>query len=238
MGCHGIRESPGRAVVSQPRLLDLFCCEGGAAVGYAKAGLDVFGVDLEADALIRYPFPSYCGDALEYLAAHGSEFDAIHASPPCQAHTTMSNKHRGKGGKADEWPDLIGPTRELLIASGKPWVLENVAGARGEMVNPFTLHGGMFGLRVDRPRLFDSNILVLTPAAQRCVNPIGVYGKAHDGRLLWRRKDGSEQRAAASLEEAQAAMGMPWASWRGCAEAIPPAYTEFIGAELLAQVAA
>lgn len=220
----------------RPRLLDLFCCEGGAGTGYARAGFDVFGVDLDVDALSRYPFPSIEADALTYLAEFAGNFDAIHASPPCQGFTTMSNKHRGKGTKADEWPDLIGPTRELLIASGKPWVLENVAGARVEMTNPFTLHGGMFGLRVHRPRLFDSNLLILTPQAEPTRDPIGVYGKAHDGRLLFTRKDGTEQRAAASLEEAQAAMGMPWASWRGCAEAIPPAYTEFIGEQLLTHV--
>lgn len=219
----------------RPRLLDLFCCEGGAAMGYHRAGFDVFGVDLDVEALSRYPFRSVQADALEYLAAHGGEFDAIHASPPCQGYTTMSNKHRGKGTKADEWPDLIGPTRDLLAKSGAVWVLENVAGARVEMVNPFTLHGGMFGMRVHRPRLFDSNVLVMVPAAPPATNPLAVYGKL-DGRLIWRRKDGSEQRAPKTLEEAQEAMGMPWASWRGCAEAIPPAYTEFIGSQLIAHL--
>lgn len=221
----------------KPRLLDGCCCEGGAGTGYARAGFAVFGVDSDPDALTRYPFPSIECDALEFIAEHGHEFDAIHVSPPCQARTTMSNRWRGKGGVADEHVNLIGPTRDLLIASGKPWVLENVVGARRDLPNAFILHGGMFGLRVDRPRLFESNVLILTPAgAGRAVDPIGVYGKHHDGRLLFRRADGTEQRAASSLEEAREAMGMPWASWRGCAEAIPPAYTEFIGQQLLRAV--
>lgn len=220
------------------RLLDLFCCEGIGGSGYAAAGFDVTGVDIDADALSRNPFRTFLADALKFVAEHGTEYDAIHASPPCQAHTTMSNKHRGKGTKADEWPDLIAPTRAALIATGRPWVLENVAGARRQMLNPVTLHGGMFGLQVDRPRLFDSNILILKPPdAPRAVDPIGVYGNAPDGRRLFTRADGSNQYAAKSLEQARALMDAPWASWRGCAEAIPPAYTEFIGNQLIEHLA-
>lgn len=219
----------------RPRLLDLFCGQGGAAAGYHRAGFDVVGVDIVPQP--RYPFEFVEADALEYLTEHGREFDATHASPPCQGFTTMSNRWRGQGGAADQWPDLIAPTRRLLIATGSPWVLENVAGARSSLVNPFILHGGMFGLAVDRSRLFESPIAVLIPQAPRAKNPVGVYGAHHDGRRLFTRADGSEQRAARSLEEAQAAMGMPWADWDGCREAIPPAYTEFIGEQLLAALA-
>ena len=223
--------------MTRPRLLDLFCCQGGASTGYHRAGFDVVGIDRSPQPL--YPFPFVQADALEFLREHSGEFDAIHASPPCQASTTMSNRHRGKGGKADEHVSLIVPTREALIASGLPWVLENVPGARAEMVNPVTLHGAMFGLRVDRPRLFDSNLLILSPGrVQRTTDPVGVYGKAHDGRRLFTRADGSNQYAAASLAEAREAMGMPWADWNGCREAIPPAYTEYIGLQLLDHVRA
>jgi DNA (cytosine-5)-methyltransferase 1 len=204
-------------------------------MGYHRAGFDVVGVDVSPQP--RYPFEFRQADALEFVAEHGCEFDAIHASPPCQAHTTMSNRWRGAGGKADGWVNLIGPTRDRLTASGKPWVLENVPGARKHMTAPTTLHGGMFGVGVDRPRLFDTSFLLLIPQAPRTVNPLGVYGKAHDGRRLFTRADGSEQRAPKTLAEAQEAMGMPWADWDGCREAIPPAYTQWIGSQLLDHLA-
>ena len=200
-------------------------------MGYHRAGFDVVGVDIEPQP--RYPFEFYQGDALAFVAERGHEFDAIHASPPCQAHTTMSNRWRGAGGKADEWLNLIPATRERLEATGRPWVLENVPGAKAHMLAPIVLHGGMFGLRVHRPRLFDSSVLLLIPEARQVTNPLGIYGKHHDGRFLFRRTDGTEQRAPKTLAEAQDAMGMPWADWNGCREAIPPAYTEFIGRQLL-----
>lgn len=221
----------------RPRLLDLFCGAGGATRGYQQAGFYVVGVDI-ADQ------PTYCGD--EFIRADAvaflysvlpGEFAAVHASPPCQAKTTMSNRWRGKGGKADGHVNLIPATLDALQGLPVPWVVENVPGARCDLPNAFTLTGGMFGLRVHRPRLFTSNTLVFTPpAAKPPRDSVGVYGTAHDGRLLWRRADGTEQHAASSLEEARAAMGMPWADWRGIAEAIPPAYTEFIGAQLLAHI--
>lgn len=209
-----------------PRLLDLFCCEGGAATGYARAGFEVVGVDIAEQPL--YPFEFHQGDALEFLSAHGSEFDAIHASPPCQGYTTMT-----RPDASTAWPKLIQPVRELLLDIGRPYVIENVPGARSEMRDAATLHGGMFGLGVDRPRLFETSFLLMVPRAPRTRNPLGVYGKL-DGRRLWTRSDGTELRNPSSLEEAREAMGMPWASWDGCREAIPPAYTEFIGSQLLA----
>jgi DNA (cytosine-5)-methyltransferase 1 len=220
----------------KPRLLDLFCGAGGCTKGYQDAGFYVVGVDIA-------PQPNYCGDAfyqwgalefLRYLPQPLFLFDAIHASPPCQAHTTMSNRWRGQGGKADEHLNLIPETRELLKASGLPWVIENVVGAKRWMESPLTLHGGMFGLGVHRPRLFESNVLLHAWSAAAPTNPVGVYGQHHDGRLLWRRADGSEQRAARTLEEARVAMGVDWMEWRELAESIPPAYAEYIGRQLLA----
>lgn len=215
------------------RLLDLFCGAGGAGMGYHRAGFEVVGVDLEPQP--EYPFEFHQADATVFPLGG---FDAIHASPPCQAHTTMSNRWRGKGGRADEHVDLIGAMRDRLVDAGVPWVIENVPGARRQLRNPITLNGGMFGLRVDRPRLFESNVLLLHPHRVPVSDPVGVYGERPDGRRLYTRSDGSEQHAAASVEEARAAMGMPWASWRGCAEAIPPAYTEFIGRQLTAYLGA
>ena len=103
------------------RLLDLFSGAGGAAMGYHRAGFDVVGVDKEP--MKRYPFEFHQGDALEYLAEHGHEFDAIHASPPCQAYCSLKSMPNAK-----KHPELVEPTRALLKASGKPWVIENVIG--------------------------------------------------------------------------------------------------------------
>jgi DNA (cytosine-5)-methyltransferase 1 len=224
-------------VVAGVRILDLFCGAGGAAMGYHRAGFEVVGVDISPQP--HYPFKFYRADAMEAIGALGTRhwltgFDVIHASPPCQDFTTMSNRWRGAGGKADQHVDLLTPVRELFAAIAIPWVIENVVGSKGKMRPTLVLHGGMFGLGVDRPRYFESNVLLFAPEGPRTIDPIGVYGKAPDGRRLFTRTDGSEQRAAASLEEAQAAMGMDWADWNGVREAIPPAYTEWIGRQLLA----
>lgn len=217
----------------RPLLLDLFCGAGGAAVGYYRAGFDIIGVDIAAQP--NYPFLWRMGDALtqgEWII-HNYPVTAIHASPPCQAHTTMSNRWRGKSSHADTHSDLIPQTREWLEIWGLPWVIENVVGARSSMRNPITLHGGMFGLGVHRPRLFETSIQIAAPPARApVVNPIGVYGKM-DGRRLMTRKDKSILRAAKNLEEARAAMGIDWMEWRELAESIPPAYTEYIGRQII-----
>lgn len=223
----------------RPRLLDLFCGAGGCSVGYARAGFTVMGVDVEPHP--DYPFQFCQEDALEYLAWMERQnyrgFDVIHASPPCQGYTTMSNRWRGAGGKADEHVELIHEVRERLVATGLPYVIENVPGAKRAMRSPLTLTGGMFGLGVHRPRLFESNVLLMAPPkAQAPANALGVYGKAHDGRRLFTRADGTIQRAAGSLEQAQAAMGIDWMTWDDLREAVPPAYTEWIGSTLLEQV--
>lgn len=211
------------------RILDLFCGAGGATRGYQKAfpHAHVTGVDIA-------PQPNYVGDrfiqsdALDYAFAVAG-FDFIHASPPCQARTTMSNRWRGQGGVADSHFNFIDATRWRLVMAGVPYVIENVPGARRDLINPVTLSGGMFGLGVNRPRLFECSFPVARPKPVKVANPIGVYGQHHDGRRLWTRKDGTSQRAARALEEGRAAMGIDWMEWRELAEAIPPAYTEYIG---------
>lgn len=213
----------------RPKLLDLFCGAGGCSVGYHRAGFDVTGVDLEGHP--DYPFEMSEGDALTVLADGDflDTFDVIHASPPCQGYTTMSNKHPGT--KA-EWPQLLEPVRDALIAWGGIYVIENVLGARRDMRKPFTLHGGMFGLGVHRPRLFESNIHIATVNAPQVKNPLGVYGKL-DGRRIWTRTDGTELRAPRTLEQGQAVMGIDWMNWDDLREAIPPAYTEYIGRQII-----
>jgi DNA (cytosine-5)-methyltransferase 1 len=243
--------------VTRPRLLDLFCGAGGAAVGYHRAGFDVVGVDIEPQP--HYPFEFFQVDALEvlrwwhlrrYEALMDHGFAAIHASPPCQAFTQMSAKHRGKGGLADQRVDLLTPTLEFLRPMDIPWVVENVQGSVPPLRPILKLHGGMFGLGVHRPRLFESNVMLLAPRMPECKEPVGVYGNAPDSRALWVRKNPryrnngnwrtaanpkkSVLRAPSNLAHAQEAMGMDWADWHGTKEAIPPAYTEFIGTQLLA----
>lgn len=224
---------------SGPLLLDLFCGAGGCSVGYARAGFSVIGIDIEPHP--DYPFTLAECDAVAYLDLllrhpRKPQPRVIHASPPCQAYTTMSNRARG------DWPDLVQPTIARLTRwsamTGGAWVVENVPGARSQMPDTsITLHGGMFGLGVDRPRLFASNVMLLAPVAPRVADPVGVYGKAPDGRRLFTRADGSSQYAAASLAEGAEAMGIDWMTdWRDIAEAIPPAYTEFIGEQLMDHV--
>lgn len=221
----------------KPRLLDLFCGAGGAAVGYHRAGFVVVGVDIKPQP--NYPFEFWQQNALEFLRyarkwddGHETEagfFDAIHASPPCQGYTTMRNRHGSSS------PLLISETRQLLVATGLPYVIENVLGARRHMVDPYVLSGKMFGLGVHRPRLFETNWPWLQPppaGAHR--DPVAVYGK-NDQRRLWTRRDGSSLHAA-TLEEASVAMGIDWMTWDELREAIPPAYTELIGHQLLAHL--
>lgn len=216
----------------RPKIKDLFCGAGGCAVGYGRAGFDVSGVDIEPHP--DYPFELVVEDALTYLArADWSDVDAIHASPPCQALTTMANRYRGKGGPTDDHVNLIAPVREALEATGLPYVVENVVGARKHMRAPVTLDGGAFGLRVYRPRLFETNWPLTAPPSVEVRNPLGVYGKL-DGRRIWTRTDGTEQRAPRTLAEGSEAMGIDWMTeWADLTEAIPPAYTEWIGAQLI-----
>lgn len=214
--------------MSRPRLLDLFCCEGGAAVGYERAGFEVVGVDILPQPL--YPFEFHQGDALKFVLEHGHEFDAVHASPPCHFHSTITpdkSKH----------VDLIPQTREALVALDLPYIIENVEGAKRSLIDPVTLCGSSFGLKVRRHRLFESNIwlspLTCDHGAQG--TPVGVYGALRDG--VWARPNGTSRGVKArTVEEAREVMGMPWASWHGTTQAIPPAYTEWLGSQLLTAV--
>jgi DNA (cytosine-5)-methyltransferase 1 len=202
-------------------LLDLFCGAGGAGEGYRRAGFEVFGVDL-AD-MPRNPHHFQQGDALEFLAEHGHEFDAIHASPPCQDHSTATKRHGRVHGTG--W--LLAATREALEATGRPWVIENVPGA--PMRADFRLCGCQFGLPgLQRKRLFETSWSpVLAPP--RCVHvgrTITVSG--HTGGSSTR--DGS--RGFGTAAEWRAAMGIDWMTTAELAQAIPPAYTQFIGERL------
>lgn len=249
----------------KPRLLDLFCGAGGAAMGYHRAGFDVVGVDIKPQP--NYPFEFVQGDAMALLrnVADGlgdwrcecgdlnrghetfcyrcgagqpenpaplvDDFDAIHASPPCQAFTSLNGMWNAK-----EHSDLLTPTRELLQRLGVPYVIENVVGApmNGSHV---TLCGSAFGLGTEgaelrRHRHFETNFAVMVPPCQhgRKERVIGVYG-GH-GRDRRRASNGQDFPTSARRE----AMGIDWMTGTELSQAIPPAYTEHIGSYLIAEV--
>lgn len=211
----------------RPKLLDLFCGAGGCSVGYYRAGFDVVGVDIEPQP--NYPFSMIVGEALDVLAAaaRGSleGFDVIHASPPCQAFTAYRRRGDGVG---DDYPDLIAPVREALQHWGGPYVLENVPGSPVQGL--VQLCGSSFGLDVRRHRWFETNVPMLSPpcnhAAQtprfpQATNRTNLRSTVEVG--VWR----------IPLETQQQAMGIDWMTLEELSQAIPPAYTEYIGAQLL-----
>ncbi len=215
----------------KPRLLDLFCGAGGAGMGYYRAGFEVVGVDIAPQP--HYPFEFHQADALTFPL---DGFDFVHASPPCQDYVQWNNLNAERYGSRVEHPRLIAPTRELLQSAGLPYVIENVVGS--ELEQPTMLCGSMFGLGVRRHRLFESNMLLMrSPGCRHTRDEVAVYGKL-DGRRIWTRVDGSEVRAPKTLEQASASMGIDWMTWDELREAIPPAYTEFIGGQLLEYVGA
>lgn len=224
-----------------PTLLDLCCCEGGAARGYADAGFDVFGVDLfDTFTQARYPFPSHKGDAVAFLREHGHRFDAIHASPPCQ-HASAGTRSLRKNNGA-QYPRLIEPLRALLLELERPYVMENVRGA--DLIDPITLCGCMFDLRavdtdgitlhMQRPRLFESNIDLRAPRS--CDHSShawvgGSYGGAR--RDKYEAKFVRHGGYVPGTAVQQALLGIDWMTVRGMHQAVPPAYTYWLGLQLL-----
>ena len=209
------------------RLLDLFCGAGGCSVGYHRAGFEVAGVDNRS--MPRYPFEFHQADALEFVAAHGHEFDAIHASPPCQAYS--EDMRHLSSGQAEK---LIDPVRELLQQFGRPWVIENVEGS------PLSTASGLFGehgvllcgtqfsLRIWRHRKFETSFACASPGPCR-----------HNGKPINPHREDSRQRMRAEFGQVdleaiwRREAGVEWMDRNTGRQAIPPAYTEFIGRQLL-----
>lgn len=199
-------------------LLDTFCGAGGATRGYQLAGFYVVGVDIKPQP--RYIGDEfYQGDALEFIEKYGSEFDVIHASPPCQHYSvacrTAHTYHL--------FPDLLPQTRSILEKNGRPFIIENVPGA--PMNATIILCGSMFGLPIVRHRLFELNppLFMLTPPCNHVAIPIGVYG--HGTNSWYRSKKGHN----ASTQDWRNAMGNQWMNRSELAESIPWVYTHKIG---------
>lgn len=223
--------------MARPKVLDLFCGGGGAGMGYRKAGYDVTGIDIKARRC-GYPAGEFIkADCLEVMTdqKYLRGFDIIHASPPCQTHSRT--KHlRDAQGKSTDKVDLIPQTRDALEAAGVPWVIENVEGA--PLRCDLLLCGSMFpelsvvdetGRRwLKRHRIFESNMAWKLAAPGRCdhkgagVRPLGVYGSLADDIP-------SGGQTCRTVEQARQLMGCPWMGWSALIEAIPPAYTRWIG---------
>lgn len=214
----------------EPRLLDLFCGAGGAGMGYHRAGFEVVGVDIAPQP--NYPFEFHQADALTFPL---DGYDAIHASPPCQAYSVLRRANPGV-----EYPDLVVPTRAALEASGVPWVMENVPGAPLRAV--VILCGSMFGLgsgdrQLRRHRLFETNVAMLQPGCRHEGEAVGVYGGGPTGRYTFEngvRKGLVGRRGGyqGTMAERREAMGIDWMRSGELNQAIPPAYTEWIGTQL------
>ena len=221
-----------------PRLLDLFCGAGGASAGYLSAGFNVTGVD--NSPIKNHPVGNtefVQADALQYVAQHGHLFDAIHASPPCQQYSTVSGQAR-KAGK--EYVDLVAETRLLLIGTGKPYVIENVVGA--PLIDPVRLCGSSFGLDLRRHRLFETNwSLTAPPCDHSWQTPRfrSLSAKAHKaGRLATVVGVHGNCNYAGEGAVRSRAMQIDWMNQKELAQAIPPAYTAHIGAELFKRLEA
>jgi len=195
-------------------------------MGYHRAGFEVVGIDIETQK--HYPFEFIQADFFEYVREHGHKFDVIHASPPCQAYSRAGAVHKNKH------PHLIAPTRELLIATGLPYVIENVEGAPLKAV--IFLCGTMFGLKTRRHRWFESNIdLGFPPYTCQC------QGKASAGELL--NYHNTKQRNAYLVTQScsgsvafKKSLGVEWMNFYEAQEAIPPAYSEYIGRHPMASL--
>lgn len=221
--------------MGRPLLLDLFCCEGGAGMGYHRAGFEVVGVDITPQP--RYPFTFIQADALAYLwhliqTGEIAHFKGIHLSPPCQEYSTL------KSMKTHQYPDLLIPACEAAMASGLPWVLENVATAK--MAHGLVICGTALGLNVRRHRRFDSSHLLWSPGACRHhPDNVNVYGhgvwnyrQRDEQHKHWQRQNSHQ--CPLTVADGRAAFETDWMTQHGMAECIPPAYTEYIGRQLLA----
>lgn len=210
----------------RPVLLDLYCGAGGAGMGYHRAGFEVIGVDIEPQ--LRYPFEFHQGDALDLIDELVRRYRpaAIHASPPCHDHSSLVSLS-GPDGTGD----LLPATRDALSRTGLPWVLENVP--RAPMRPDLVLCGGMWGLRTYRHRWFElSGVAALQPPHPRHVARTASSRRRERWAQGWHVSVTGDVGSYVGPE----AMGIDWMTGAELSQAIPPAYTEWIGEQLLASL--
>ncbi|MEG8277114.1 SAM-dependent methyltransferase [Streptomyces sp. AHA2] len=213
-----------RARALRPRLLDTFCCQGGAGMGYHLAGFDVTGVDSSPQP--RYPFTFIQAEAVAFIREYGAEFDFIHASPPCQ-HDSKCQRIR-----KNDHPDLIAPTRAALEVTGRPWVIENVGDAVPKLRDPVMLCGTMFRLETYRHRFFETGGWSLP----RPAHPAHLVPQAKMGRPIPPGHYGQFIGNFSGVDHARKVMGVPWMNRDGIRECVPPAYTQWLGTHALASL--
>lgn len=206
-------------------LLDAFCCQGAMTSGYQDAGFIVFGVDIDAKALRKY-----CGDfkvnhdAVSFIRQYGYLFDAISASPPCQDYSLTARIN------TSDFPRLIEPTREALVISGRPFVIENVVGAANEMFSPIMLCGTSFGIHTNRHRLFEFG--GWAPGLRGAPEPVHhehIHPTVKMGRAL---KDGDFYHAVGNFQQVEYVrkdLNLPWMNRDGLRECAPRQYAQYVG---------
>lgn len=209
------------------KLLDLYSGAGGAAMGYHRAGFEVTGVDVAPQP--RYPFAHAVADVLTLTPGYLRGFDLVHASPPCQ----HSTRYRRRAGHVHPCANLIPATRELLQAAGVPYVIENVEDAAPHLERPTLLCGSMFGLDVRRHRLFETSWPMMQPICRHELHAEPRFQQATNRSTPRRTVEVGVYRIPLATQ--RQAMGIDWMQLAELSQAIPPAYTEYLGRELMAQ---
>jgi DNA (cytosine-5)-methyltransferase 1 len=212
---------PRKAPISSKlRVLDLFCGGGGAGAGYARVGFEVLGCDIVPQP--KNPHSFILGDWEEVLQEYGENVDLIHASPPCQLYSKANKQWRKKGRI---YEDLVERVRTRLIENGKPYVIENVPGS--PLKNPVMLNGSLFNLKVHRPRLFETSFKIKQPKIPRVKAAIPMGRPIKDGDII------QPVGHFSGVDYARREMEINWLGQSGLSQAIPPAYTEWIGIQFI-----
>lgn len=210
--------------LAKPKLLEVYCSAGGSSVGYQRAGWEVDGVDIMPQR--HFPFRFFKADAVEFIYEHGHRYDAIVGGPVCKRYSKTWRI------QTLDHPTQIPATRAAMVASGKPYIIENVEDALPELLTPMLLCGQDFGLHTYRHRLFESNVRLVRPGSHAPhIKPTVKMGRA--------LRPGDYYHAVgnfSSVEIIRADMGVEWMNRQEIAQCIPPSYTQYLGTQLKASL--